>query len=199
MGDAYAANGSVSRSYLMTSGTKGERESRLSVDGNDRHLWPDDSVEVLRRLYPALLGTAYRLTPSPQEAEDLVQDALVRTLAQHPNLGTLAHPLGYTRTVLWRLAFARRRFRTIDVSEHLSSLVEQADARPPAEDLASLGEGLNQLGPRQRACIGLRFLYGFDDQAIADVLGCSLSTVRSQTTRGLARLREHMEARTDAE
>ena len=43
---------------------------------------------------------------------------------------------------------------------------------------------------RQRATVVLRHLYGYEDQAIAGLLGCRVATVRSNARHGLARLRE---------
>jgi DNA-directed RNA polymerase specialized sigma24 family protein len=78
-------------------------------------LWPNDPVELIRRLYPLLLRTARDLVPTSHEAEDLVQEALVRTLVRHPDLGELDHPLGYTRTVVWRLAYSERKVRRKEI------------------------------------------------------------------------------------
>lgn len=160
------------------------------------HAWPDDPVEVLTLLYPLLLATAKRLSASPQAAEDLVQEALVRTLTRHPNLAELTHPLGYTRTVLWRLAYAERRARWTEVPLEVSELTDSEQIAPI--DQAALAEGLLQLGRRQRACVALRYLHGFDDDTIARVLGCRTSTVRSQMARGLANLRASMQEVEDA-
>ena len=153
--------------------------------------WSDDPVEVLTTLYPRLLATARRLTPNLQTAEDLVQEALVRTLVHHPNLTELTYPLGYTRTVLWRLTYSERRARWTEVPLEVSELAESAQIAP--SDQAALIEGLERLGHRQRACVALRYLHGFDDDTIAQVLGCKPSTVRSQMARGLANLRTSMQ------
>lgn len=157
--------------------------------------WPTDPVERLRRLYPLLMRTARDLVPTRQQAEDLVQEALVRTLVRHPDLGELEHPLGYTRTVLWRLAFASRTARWKEVG--IEACREMETEELDLADAGSLREAVLTLPPNQRACVALRYLHGYDDETIALVLGCRTSTVRSQTMRGLARLRRSMEGELD--
>jgi hypothetical protein len=72
--------------------------------------WPSDPVEILRILYPMLVATAGRPQPSrPQDARDLVQEAIVEMLVRYPNFEGIDYPLGYARTVVYRLAYAGRR------------------------------------------------------------------------------------------
>jgi RNA polymerase sigma factor (sigma-70 family) len=153
--------------------------------------WPDEPVEMLRRLYPLLLRTARDLVPTKQQAEDLVQEALVRTLVRHPDLGELDHPLGYTRTVVWRLAYSERKARGKEIP--IEACREMEAQAPDPSDASSLREALMALPLGQRSCVALRYLYGCDDDTIAIVLGCRTSTVRSQMARGLAHLRGSME------
>ena len=54
----------------------------------------------------------------------------------------------------------------------------------------ALLQGLAQLPPRQRAVLVLRYWEQFSESEAADMLGCSLGTVKSSASRGLARLRE---------
>jgi RNA polymerase sigma factor (sigma-70 family) len=156
--------------------------------------WSTDPVEIIRAVYPQLLRTARRLVPTTQEAEDLVQEALVRTLVLHPELEGIPHPLGYLRTVLWRIAAAKRARKEIPLE--LSELMERS--APDLVEASAIVEGLTALPRRQRACVALRYLHGFDDETIARILGTKTSTVRSQTARGLARLRDVMEVANDA-
>jgi RNA polymerase sigma factor (sigma-70 family) len=54
----------------------------------------------------------------------------------------------------------------------------------------ALIQGLAQLPPRQRAVLVLRYWEQFSESEAADLLGCSLGTVKSSASRGLTRLRE---------
>ncbi len=155
--------------------------------------WPSDPVELLRLVYPSLLRIA-RLLDGLQSGEDLVQDALVETLARHPGFEGIEHPLGYTRTVLFRLAFSRRRARR-EVPADVGGVLERDPVLDHADAVADrvlVERGLLGVGPRQRACLVLRYWYGMDDGEIAAVLGCGASTARSQIARGLARARRSL-------
>jgi len=150
-----------------------------------------DPVETFRSIYPSLLATGRRLTRSKAEAEDLVQEAILRTLAHHRDFEGIDDPGGYVRTVVFRLAFKRRVRRWVEVP--LDEQVQLADDRTPDDQRASLIDTLDHVPTGQRACLMLRYLYGFDDQNIAALLGCRTSTVRSQIARGLTRMRAEME------
>lgn len=149
-----------------------------------------DPVQLVREVYPSLLATARRLVRDP-DADDLVQEAMIETLIRHPAFEGIERPLGYLRTVMLRAAFRRRKIRWVEVPIDLQ---EQLEAPPELTDERLTTEAaLRELGLRQRACVVLRYLHGFDDEAIAAALGCKPSTVRSQTTRAIAKLRASME------
>jgi RNA polymerase sigma factor (sigma-70 family) len=60
-----------------------------------------------------------------------------------------------------------------------------------------LRAALAALPPRQRAAVVLRHWVGLEPAEVADLLGCSAGTVRSQTARGLDKLREAYSAQSD--
>lgn len=150
----------------------------------------DEAVEVVRDGYPRLLRAARRLSRSATDAEDLVQEAFVETLSRYPSFRGLDQPMGYLTTVLYRSAFRRLRLSAREVPLDLQERLEAAtwDLDAPA----MITHALDRLGPRQRACLLLRYLYDLDDAEIAAALGCQRSTVRSQIARGLAQVRERI-------
>lgn len=158
-----------------------------SIDRPDPSREAGDAATMLGRLYPRLVASARSIDRGA--AEDLAHDALIETLVRYPNFDGLVHPLGYTRTVLFRAAFRRAR-RTREVPGDVSALLDHV--RDPAVrvvDGQRVAQALERIGHRQRACVVLRYLEGLDDDEIASVLGCRPSTVRSQIARGLARMR----------
>ncbi len=147
-----------------------------------------EAVEVVRAGYPRLLEVARRLTTSVAAAEDLVQEAFVETLSRYPDFRGLRQPLGYLTTVLYRSAFRRRRLPLSAAPLELQERLEQAE--PDHDAPIMILQAMSSLGPKQRACLLLRYLYDLDDGEIATALGCGRSTVRSQIARGLAKARE---------
>ena len=139
-------------------------------------------------MYPPLLKLASTLV-AWDEREDLVQDALVQVLRRYPDFAGVQHPLGYARTVVIRTATGRGRAQA--VRDRTSLAMDRI--HPDALDDSVVGRAafedvLTRLGPRQRACLYLRFAADFTDEQISDVLGCRSSTVRSQISRALQSL-----------
>jgi RNA polymerase sigma-70 factor (sigma-E family) len=138
----------------------------------------------------ALSRTAYLLTGDHHLAEDLLQVALSRVASRWPEVRG-GRPEAYVRRVLvneflsWR---RRRRYHEQPVAEP-----EPASVRP---DVASavvrrmlIGQALARLSPRQRAVVVLRYFDDLTEADAAEVLGCAIGTVKSQTHNALARLR----------
>ena len=145
---------------------------------------------------PALLRFGHVLTGSAQEAEDLVQEALAKSLRRWRRVRA-DNPVAYTRRVMinthltrWRRWGARVRLG--DVPE---TAADDAGLRR-GEDWDTLRRALTLLPPRQRAVLVLRYLEDLPDTTIAELLGCSPGTVRSYAARGLAALRPVLTAGT---
>jgi RNA polymerase sigma factor (sigma-70 family) len=74
--------------------------------------------------------------------------------------------------------------------ERLPDHADGADDMRTADLRVALRQALRRLGPRQRAVLVARFYEDLTDEQTARLLGCSTGTVRSQTHRALARLRQ---------
>ena len=85
-----------------------------------------------------------------------------------------------------RRKFSRIVLRSAVQPSHRDDSPQFADIHA---ERAALRHQLDRLPPRQRAVIVLRYFQDADDTAIAQILGCRPSTVRSHLTRALARLR----------
>jgi RNA polymerase sigma factor (sigma-70 family) len=98
---------------------------------------------------------------------------------------------GYLRRVLYHLAVDewRRRRRRPELLVPVEPPVEQ-DRTGEVHLRRDLVTALARLQPRQRAVLVLRYWEQLTEAEAADVLGCSLGTVKSSASRGLARLRE---------
>ncbi|MCK0112637.1 SigE family RNA polymerase sigma factor [Ornithinimicrobium sp. F0845] len=159
---------------------------------------PEGFREFVQRRSPALLRTAWMLTGDPAAAEDLLQTALARTWP-HWDRVRHGHPEAYVRTAMvrtnasWRARFWHRE-RATDLTSAGHGISPRqyavADHSGPVTDRVVLAEALAALPVRQRQAVVLRY---FDDLAVrevAEIMNCSEGTVKSQTAKGLARLRE---------
>jgi RNA polymerase sigma-70 factor (sigma-E family) len=145
----------------------------------------------------ALLRTASLLCASRADAEDLLQTALEKTYRHWARLNAESDPEPYVRRILVNLTISRARRWRILREVHMPSPPEVAAAASETHAVELRGaliEQLRRLGPRQRAVLVLRYWEDQSEAEIARTLGCSVGTVKSQAARGLARLRELLDA-----
>ena len=136
-----------------------------------------------------LLRTAVLLTRDRGHAEDLLQTTLVKAYRTWHRIDA-ADPYPYVRRILVPTAAGWRRLRT---TQEIVSLTAHDVAAPDGSDAVAererMADALATLPPRMRAVLVLRYSEDLSEAATADALGCSIATVKTQTTRGLARLR----------
>jgi RNA polymerase sigma-70 factor (sigma-E family) len=136
----------------------------------------------------ALLATATLLAGSRPAGEDLLQAALERVLRQWSRVR--GDPEGYLRRTLYHLAVDQWRLRRRRREVHLAVEPPVVDGAGHVQLRRALVQALAQLPPRQRAVLVLRYWEQLGEAETAEVLGCSVGTVKSSASRGLARLRE---------
>lgn len=171
-------------------------------DGEEGRALADDQdlVAFFERHHVELTRWAYVLVGYAPVAEDVVMETFEAVLRQWPAVSTARSPLAYTRRILVRKASLHWRTREREVGYGLTT--EPAGSRPAWEDalvdrLVALPL-LAALPERKRLCVLLRLGFGLSVAETADVLGVSEGTVKSQTAKGLALLRDHAGVR-DAE
>jgi RNA polymerase sigma-70 factor (sigma-E family) len=149
-----------------------------------------DYGDFVRGRTAALLRAAFVLTGDQGLAEDLVQSALARThlawnrLSEHGNAEAYARKVMYHLQVDW---WRRKR-----VAETLPGVLPERPAGDSTDAVllrVSVARALDQLTPRQRAVIALRFFEDQTESEAATVLSCSVGTVKSQTAKALAKLK----------
>jgi RNA polymerase sigma-70 factor (sigma-E family) len=138
--------------------------------------------------YGALVRTAYLLTGDRGRAEDLAQSALIKTYLAWGRLRAVENADAYARRTLIRLA-GRSGRRRWNAEIPTGQFVEQA-ARPPDDDVAlDVRDALAALPSTQRQVLVLRYLDDRSEAETARLLGISVGTVKSRTSRGLGNLR----------
>jgi len=142
-----------------------------------------------------LVRMAYLITWDESEAEDLVQECLLKVAKHWPRVSAMQLPLAYTRRVLVNLALDDR-VRRVRRDGELGLIVDPPidiraeSALESVEVRAELVEALGQLPRQQRTVLALRYFLDLSEAQVAAVLGCSTGAVKSAASRGLARVRE---------
>ena len=149
-----------------------------------------------------LMNTAYLISCDYSEAEDLVQECLVRVAKRWRRVQAMDLPAAYARRILVNLAIDGGRAQTRRRQElgrdgrdaellPFGLVDDRAEAAFSAiPERALLLDALRRLAPQQRAVIVLRYFNDLSEAETAKVLGCSIGTVKSSGARGLERLRD---------
>jgi RNA polymerase sigma-70 factor (sigma-E family) len=151
-----------------------------------------DFTDFVTHRASALLRTAYLLCGGDRHAaEDLLQEVLERAYPRWRRIRDRPEP--YLRAALANAAANRWRSRSRRVREVALENLPPVIRTGPEHQVVEQDRvvtALRALPPKMRAVLVLRY---FDDMSEADVaraLRCTTGTVKSQTSRGLARLRE---------
>ncbi len=136
---------------------------------------------------PALDRYAYALTGNRHDAEDLVQETLIKLVGAWRRIEPDGNPAGYARTIMFRTHVSawRRRSRRPD------RLALEVDPAAGTDDYATvdarmaLAQALSRLPRLQRAVLVASYLDDCPDEEIAELIGRSPVTVRSLRYRGL--------------
>lgn len=171
--------------------------------------WPQTAVEFERLVevfQHRLVWNAFRRLGDRQEAEDAVQDVLLRVFAER---GRLAATVRQVRPYLYRMVAnacsdrlrhqaRRRNIVAIDTA----GLERIADRRPDAAEQAAASQALERVNgilgrlPRRQAeVIRLRVLDELPLAEAAQIVGCTLATAKSRLRYGLQKLRRIMAGR----
>jgi RNA polymerase sigma-70 factor (sigma-E family) len=157
----------------------------------------DDFQEFVRAEGDGLARLARLLCGDWHQAEDLVQSALMRCLVAWSRVTAVEDRRAYARRVLvntylswWR--FRGRRPETLTAAA--PDVFDPGDAYASVDARAVLLTALGRLPRRQRAVVILRYYADASEREVADLLGCSVGTIKSQAAKGLRALRADLTA-----
>jgi RNA polymerase sigma-70 factor, ECF subfamily len=157
-------------------------------------------IEFVHARSAALLRLAVLLTGNREDGEDLLQTALVKAYRSWWRLRSPELAERYVRRILVTSVISWRRRGS--ARERATDPLPDCQVVGPAAEVADrvvMRQALRSLSPGQRAVLVLRFFEDLSEQQTADLLGCSVGTVKSQTSRGLAALRRRVGDLTDDE
>ena len=155
-----------------------------------------DFAAYLQARRASVLRTAYLLSGDLHTAEDLTQTAFAKLYLAWERVRDRESIDGYLRRILvnennslWRRGWKRREHATDELPEPMPVVDTYDDGRG-----AALWDLVQTLPKKARAVLVLRYYEELSEAETADLLGVSVGTVKSQTSRALAALRERTPA-----
>jgi RNA polymerase sigma-70 factor (sigma-E family) len=144
----------------------------------------------------SLFRTAYLMVGERDLAEDLVQEALTKTYVAWPRLRDVSKAEAYTRKAITTTYISWWRRKSWAAERPRDDVPDRPGDRPEhgseVVDRAWLWEELQQLPPRQRAAIVLRYYEDLSEAETAEAMRCSVAAVKSMTARAMQALRERI-------
>lgn len=151
-----------------------------------------DFDDFFRATWPRLFRTAYAVAGDAASAEDALQAAYARAFARWRHVSSADHPEAYVRRMVVNEILGARR-RGWWKRERPQVDIEPAGAHDGPElgvvEKDAVWAAVLELPPRQRAVVVLRYYEDLSEEQIAEVLGCSRGTVKSQASAALTNLR----------
>lgn len=158
--------------------------------------WQGFYDELAHDRYPSLLAYAIAFTGQRDTAEDLVQEALIKTFGRPRRFASSPHAENYVRRAIASVFIddARRKAVLERTTKRLGAQ-EPADAQvtdpaPAVDERRAIAHALQRLSPQVRAVVVLRYYDDLTGAQIADRLGLALGTVKRYLHEGNAQLRD---------
>lgn len=150
------------------------------------------SVPTFEEVFPVLIRdayrVAYRLLGDRTEAEDVAQEACARTYSKWSSVRDHAEPWCVRVASNLALDLLRARTRAIKRNERIKA--NEIVMTPKVDERLDLYAALEKLPRRQRETVVLRYLGDLSEAQTADLIGCSVGSVKTHASRGLAALKE---------
>jgi RNA polymerase sigma-70 factor (ECF subfamily) len=167
--------------------------SAASPEGEGGRSWRDAVVSLI----PALRAFAWSLSHNSSDADDLVQDTLIKAWTHRDKFETGTNLRAWLFTILrntYYTAVVRRRREVSDETGKYAAALSTGPTQDWSLAMRSLQSALAQLPDEHREALILVGAAGLSYEEAADVCGCALGTIKSRVNRGRARLLKIMEA-----
>lgn len=154
-------------------------------------------IEYVTLRAPALRRLARSLSGDWNTAEDILQETVITLYRRRHRVQAAHNTDQYVRKILVNAFLTDRRawYRRVSLVPDLPDGAAPAFADADVAERDRVADALRQLPRGQRAAVVLRYGYDLPIAEVADALGCSLGTVKSQTSCGLAALRRLLNER----
>ena len=134
----------------------------------------------------SILRLAYSYLHNMEDAEEVVQDTLLQYLQTAPTFRDLTHEKAWCLRVAGNLAKNRIKYNRVRDADELNEELVAEDR----EDLSFVWEAVKSLPVKYREVVHLFYHEGYSTAEIADILKMNEATVRSNLSRGRAKLKE---------
>ena len=158
-----------------------------------------ETVEIMDQLGNAILRLAYSYLHNMEDAEDILQETLIKFVTTKPVFENEKHRKAWLLTVTANLAKNRIDYNKVRSSEELNEEIAGAAPEEEEDDLSFVWEAVKKLPDNQREVIHLFYQEGYKTAEIAKILGRKESTVRSDLKRAREKLKEILKEADDFE
>jgi len=155
----------------------------------------DHYTSIISSVRDRLYRLALRLTGDPDDAEDVVQDVLVKSWRMRDRIVTLDNPPAWLMRMTKHQAIDRLRSARVRGERETEAAAPDRDAQTPYrlaemnDTLGHIHRLLRRLPENQRAVLHLREVEGMDYREITEATGLSLSQVKTYLHRGRCKIR----------
>lgn len=166
-----------------------------AADAEEQDTVSANAARLLDSYGNAILRLAYSYLHNMSDAEDIVQETLIRYLRNAPKLENKAHEKAWLLRVAANLSKNRLDYERVRSADELTEALAAEDE----ENLSFVWEAVKNLPERYRMPIHLFYQEGYSTAEIAKILGRKESTVRSDLRRGRERLKTELKEAYDFE
>ena len=149
-----------------------------------------ETVEIMDQLGNAILRLAYSYLHNMEDAEDILQETLIKFVTTKPVFENEKHRKAWLLTVAANLAKNRIEYNRVRSSEELNEEIAGAAPEEEEDDLSYVWEAVKKLPDNQREVIHLFYQEGYKTAEIANILGRKEATIRSDLKRARDKLKE---------
>ena len=153
------------------------------------------AAEALNTYGNAILRCAYSYLHNMADAEEILQDTLLKLLTAAPTFDSEEHKKAWLLKVAANLSKNRIEYNAIRDCDEL----DESLAAEGREDLSFVWEAVKQLPTQYREVIHLHYYEGYSTEEMAQILSRNPSTIRSDLRRGREKLKSVLKEAYDFE